>query len=306
MGLDLVPFIDSPFRTKVEWAKYAALPVEERLTHTSILGDKLGMAVKKAWLRDDEKMGGMSSEIKFLEVELTSGERLALVLKYAAGNPRRAALGNAREARFYNELASQLSGAAAKVELPRCFYAYGDMASGAVTMLMEALDDAVPSGVFFGAAQPNNWSVRDRLPELCAGNPGPEESTRDAFGLYARLHAVYWGDASLLDKAWLRGAAWHAGMGKASWAAAQAQAQAAWAAIRPSIESGESPITWSAHLVACLDASFAKADWAAYQAELAARPYTLVHGDAHAHNFLWVHQRTPRARQCLIDFEMAR
>ena len=201
---DLVPFIDSPFRTKVEWAKYAALPVEERLTHASILGDKLGMAVKKAWLRDDEKMGGMSSEIKFLEVELTSGERLALVLKYAAGNPRRAALGNAREARFYNELASQLSGAAAKVELPRCFYAYGDMASGAVTMLMEALDDAVPSGVFFGAAQPNNWSVRDRLPELCAGNPGPEESTRDAFGLYARLHAVYWGDASLLDKAWLR------------------------------------------------------------------------------------------------------
>ena len=97
MGLDLVPFIDSPFRTKVELAKYAALPVEERLTHASILGDKLGMAVKKAWLRDDEKMGGMSSEIKFLEVELTSGERLALVLKYAAGNPRRAALGNARD-----------------------------------------------------------------------------------------------------------------------------------------------------------------------------------------------------------------
>ena len=238
MGLDLVPFIDSPFRTKVEWAKYAALPVDERLTHTSILGDKLGMAVKKAWLRDDEKMGGMSSEIKFLEVELTSGERLALVLKYAAGNPRRAALGNAREARFYNELASQLSG------LPRCFYAHGDMASGAVTMLMEALDDAVPSGVFFGAAQPNNWSVRDRLPQLCAGNPGPEESTRDAFGLYARLHAVYWGDASLLDKAWLRGAAWHAGMGKASWAAAQAQAQDAWAAMRAASRRSHGARTW--------------------------------------------------------------
>jgi hypothetical protein len=56
MALDLVPFIDSPFRTKVEWAKYAALPVEERLTQTSILGDKLGMAVTKAWLRDQEKM----------------------------------------------------------------------------------------------------------------------------------------------------------------------------------------------------------------------------------------------------------
>ena len=49
-----------------------ALPFEERLTQTSILGDKLGMVVAKAWLRDQEKIGGMSSDIKFLDVELTS------------------------------------------------------------------------------------------------------------------------------------------------------------------------------------------------------------------------------------------
>jgi len=160
------------------------------------------------------------------------------------------------------------------------------------------------SGVFFGEAQPNNWSVREKLPELCAGNPGPEQITVDAFTLYARMHAVYWRDTSLCTKHWLRGANWQAGAGEASWSAAQAQAQGAWSSIRPSIESGDSAIRWDKHLVACLDASFSKADWKRYQAELPTRPFALVHGDAHAHNFMWVGQRTAAARQCLIDFEM--
>ena len=37
---------------------------------------------------------------------------------------------------------------------------------------------------------------------------------------------------------------------------------------------------------------------------LTAHPFTLVHGDAHAHNFMWVRQRSAAARQFLIDFEM--
>jgi len=299
-GMEPVAFIDSPFKTKVEWEAYAALPASERVTHVAILSDKLGMDVSSASLRNQSKMGGMSGDIKFIDVVLTSGEALALVLKSAGGSQLRAAVGNAREAFFYNEFAGQLTAA----HVPKCFYAHGNLATGEVVLLMEALEDAVPSGVFFGEAQPNNWAVREKLPELCAGNPGPEQITSDAFTLYARMHAVYWRDASLCAKHWLRGAAWQAGTGEASWMAAQAQAQGAWARIRPSIESGNSAIRWDMHLVACLDASFSKVDWNAYQAELHARPYTLVHGDAHAHNFMWVGQRTPTARQCLIDFEM--
>jgi len=304
MSLKLVPFIQSPFKTKVEWQEYADLPLEARLTHVAILSGTLGMDVVRASMRDQSKMGGMSADIKFLDIELASGEMIALVLKTAGASPLRAAVGNAREALFYSELASELR--ASGVSVPRCYYSHGDLASGETEMLMEEMVDAVPSGTFFGGAQPNNWGVRDRLPQLCAGNPGPEEITADAFKLYAALHAAHWRDASLLCKSsWLRGAAWHAGTGEASWRAAQGQAASAWAAIRPTIESGESPIKWDEHLVACLDASLSKAsDWTAYQAELQTRPFALVHGDAHAHNFLWVKQRTPEARQRLIDFEM--
>ena len=308
--MDLVAFIHSPFKTKVEWEVYAALPAEERLTHVAILSDYIGLDIAKATLRNQSKMGGMSGDIKFIDVVLTTGKPLALVLKTASGSERRAHLGNAREAFFYNEFAAELSAA----NVPKCFYAHGDLATGEVVMLLEALEDAVPSGVFFGAAQPNNWSVRDRLPQLCAGNPGPEQITIDAFALYARMHAIYWRDASLCSRHWLRGSSWQAGTGQVSWEAAQAQARGAWAHIRPSITSGGEPggasggesaaLEWDSHLVACLDASFAKADWAAYHAELAARPFTLVHGDAHAHNFMWTRQRSPDARQVLIDFEM--
>ena len=107
----------------------------------------------------------------------------------------RAALGVAREAFFYNTFAADL----AVANVPKCRYAHGDMANGEVTLLMEALEDALPSGTFFGAAQPNNWGVKARLDELCAGNPGPEEITTGAFKLYAHMHAAYWQDTSLLQ-----------------------------------------------------------------------------------------------------------
>ena len=298
--MSIIPFIHSPFKTKVEWESYAALPMAERITHTAILSDMMGKEVTSASLRDDSKMGGMSGDFKFLNVVLATGESLALVLKTATGSPLRVAMGVAREAFFYNTFSSSLTVA----NVPKCYYAHGDMATGEVTMLLELLENAIPSGTFFGSAQPNNWSVADKLEAMCADNPTPDEITADAFTLYARMHATYWQDGALLSKPWLRASNWYAGSGEAAWRAAQAQAQGAWAKIRAAIAVGESPIRWDNHLVACLDASFARVDWAAYQSDIKARPFTLVHGDAHAHNFMWVNQRTPEARQCLIDFEM--
>lgn len=271
--LDIPPFIHSPFTTKVEWEGFAALPVKEQVMHPAILSKLMGMTVVEASLRDQGKMGGMSGDIKFWDVVLSSGEHLALVLKTAGASPLRSAMGNAREAFFYNELAPAL----ATASIPRCYYARGDMASGEVLLLMEMLGDAVPSGTFFGGAQPNNWSHRAQLDALCAGNPGPSEITSDAFKLYARMHGTYWKDGELLGKAWLRGTAWYAGNDEASWVRAQGQAQRAWAQLRDTITDGSSPIEWDAHLVACLDASFAKVDWRAYQASLAGKPFTLVH-----------------------------
>ena len=126
--------------------------------------------------------------IQFLDVVLAStGESLALVLKTAAGSPLRATLGSAREALFYDAFGSSLEDA----NVPRCFYAHGDMATGDTTLLMQCLENAVPAGTFFGGEQPNNWGVQERLPELCAGNPPPEDVAADGFKLYARMHACY-------------------------------------------------------------------------------------------------------------------
>ena len=126
------------------------------------------------------------------------------------------------------------------------------------------------------------------------------------------MHATYWQDSKPLTVPWLRASNQYAGSDEATLKGGQAQAQNAWADIRSAISAGESPIRWDEHVVACLDASFsAKVDWPAYHklyqthvtTHITRQPFSLVHGDAHAH-FMWVEQRTPAARQCLIDFEI--
>ena len=135
---DVIPFIRSPFKTKVEWEAYATLSPAGRITHAAILSEMMGVEVTSASLRDQSKMGGMSGDIKFLDVLLATGESLALVLKTAKGSPMRVAMGVAREAFFYNTFSSSLKVA----NVPRCFYARGDMATGEVTMLMQRMMSA--------------------------------------------------------------------------------------------------------------------------------------------------------------------
>jgi aminoglycoside phosphotransferase (APT) family kinase protein len=264
------------------------------------LGAKLGQDVAAARLRDQDKMGGMSGEIRYIDAELTSGEKLAMVLKTAGSTPTRKAMGLAREAFFFNELAPRLESAG----VPKSYFATGDMATGEMLLLMECFEGAIPTGVFFGGGNPNNWAVKDQLPELCEGNPTAAAVATENFKLYARLHAEFWKDESLLLKPWLRGTAWMVGEGQQRWEGAQAMASGAWAAIAKEREAGTSRLVWDDHLVKCLDSSFAKVNWESFLKEQSARPYALVHGDAHPHNALWVEQRTEQARLRLIDFEM--
>ena len=178
------------------------------------------------------------------------------------------------------------------------------METGNMLLLLEALPDSVPSGVFFGASNPNNWSVKDSIDELCAGNPSPKEMASTHFQIYAKMHATYWKSDELLVKPWLNGSTWAKGEGEAQWQASQSMSREAWAKCEAAIEAGNPAIQWDPHVVACLKSSFSKVSWEEYQARLATSPFTLVHGDAHAHNALWVDQRTEAARLCLIDFEM--
>ena len=185
------------------------------------------------------------------------------------------------------------------------------METGDMRIILERIDGAVPAGVVFGPGNPNNWSIRDTLGEVaksrCQGIDAVS-ATRQAFDIYAALHARFFEDeASLLGGAassWLRAANWYRGEAKESWEAAQAMASRAWAGVVAQLDAGDGPackIQWDAHVVACLTESFRKMSWEAFQEERKTRPFSLVHGDAHAHNALWCEKEK---RLVLIDFEM--
>ena len=184
--------------------------------------------------------------------------------------------------------------------LPRATWKSGEM-----LCFLENLEGAVPAGVFFGAGNPNNWGVKDKLPEMCAGNPsGPEELSTEAFGLYARLHGNTWRSAGLLEKSWLRGAEWYGGKARDTWEASQRRAAEAWRAEMELLKEGKPSIAWDDHLIACLEASFSKVSWDSFQNELQGdtpQPFSLVHGDAHPHNALLTKEEQ---KILLIDFEM--
>mmetsp|Transcript_43589 Transcript_43589/g.115208 ORF Transcript_43589/g.115208 Transcript_43589/m.115208 type:complete len:616 (+) Transcript_43589:68-1915(+) len=288
-----VSFTDSNCTTKVA---YAALQSTRRRRAAEWLTAHLGRDVTAALPSRHNKLGGMSGSFRFFRVQLgASGEEMSVALKTTAASSlkRSALLGNAREAHFYRTLAPSLGAAG----VPRAHLAMGSMSSGAMLVLMECLEGAVPSGVYFGAGNPNNWGVE--LPPTGAGTPTPEHLSLAAFKLYARLHGTHWRSQALLSMSWLRGSDWAQGDGEQTWRAAMRMASDAWAELSAARRDGTSGVAWDPHVVACLDASFAKAKWDSFLEEQAKRPLSLVHGDCHPHNVLLLGERL-----CLVDFEM--
>ncbi len=290
-------FIASYMPTKIlHAAVHSTIARRPREWLSRVLGQPIASA------DDDEsanKLGGLSGHFRFLIADV-GGEAVTLALKQTApANLERSfALGNAREGLFYRHLAPHLSDAC----VPHAYTAGGNMQSGESLVLMERID-GVPAGLYFGRGNPNNWAVGE-LP--AADGPSAEELSAAAFTLYARMHGAHWRDLeALCAMPWLRGAEWAAGQSEESWQRAMAMAADAWAALTAQRRDGTSKIEWDNHLVACVDASFAKASWAAFLAEQRTRPLTLVHGDAHPHNALFVAGGVDAPlRLRLIDFEM--
>jgi aminoglycoside phosphotransferase (APT) family kinase protein len=278
--------------------------VEQTMVDPQWLAGKINMPVDSVRVSTDKKMGGLSAEIKFLDILLQDGKKLRVVVKAGEATDQRAKLGLAREALFYNELSQQLVDA----KIPLKFFAESTMETGEMFALLEAVEDCVPAGTFFGSGNPNNWGVKHKLDELCAGNPTAVEVTTQAFQLYARLHGRYWKDETLKDKAWLRAVDWMNGQNEVTWREAQSMQSTGWSKIKEQITSGTATIQWDPHLVACLDVTFAKVAaetaFATYVERMSTNPFTLVQGDCHPHNLLWSKQRTEDACLRVIDFEM--
>jgi hypothetical protein len=247
---------------------------------------------------DIEKLN-QTSGIRFARVTFEDGGALSLVFKIAPSSPLSELLGLAREGYFYERWATLPTAAGAACELggvlPRVLHAEGRMETGEKVVVMEDLTaESVQLGCAFPAAgawpgNPNNWGRALRAPPRAVD---AAEATRLAFAAAATLHAPFWGCAALTEHAWLRGAGWLRGEERASWEEAQAHTAAQWALVKARIAGGGGggggayAVRWHPHLVACIDAALAKVSWDAYQAELRARPFTLVHGDFHPANLL--------------------
>ena len=90
------------------------------------LAGKMNMPVASVSISTDKKMGGLSAEIKFLDVVLEDGKTLRVIVKAGNATGQRAKLGLAREALFYNELSQQLVDA----NIPLSYFAEGTMETG--------------------------------------------------------------------------------------------------------------------------------------------------------------------------------
>ena len=265
------------------------------VTNVSWLSERLGRAVASATLDDtDLKKLNTTSYMRWMTVAFEDGTTTSLVLKVCLPAARSQMLGLPREAFFlqhWKELKTA-DGTTNLVEsvLPEVFFAEGSMETGAKTILMQDLSACVQSGYFFGGGNPNNWG-KDLTALQKDFSVSVAEATTLAFSAAAKFHAAYWNSAALRGQPslnWLRQSEWLDGKAQASWHASQETIASAWAKYRPTLET--SGVNWEPLLVACVDASVAKvadgAGWDAFQAELQARPFTLVHGDFHPANFM--------------------
>jgi hypothetical protein len=250
--------------------------------------------------------GGLSGSLLRLRLQYDDAAAVApatLVAKaHAPGREASSlALGLAREALFLaSPLAQRPRSSLPPGALPVVYYARGDLASGRKALLLEdvAAGGGIQAGLFFGGGSPLNWN-RPLAPE--GAGVSAEEVSRLAFRLMARWHAAFWAEEALLAGApWLRGAPWT----QDAFEAAQAHAARAWASADAVIATCVPP-----RARAVVAASLARADWASFQLQQAARAdarcWTLVHGDCHPANFVLRGSRSEHSEHCLavLDFE---
>ena len=270
--------------------------------------------------------GGLAGDVTRVHVIRSQGggSPTSVVVKshavVEAGRVDASALGLAREALFLSSplavrLAAVLAGA-----LPKVFFAAGDMASGLKAIVLEDVAVGVQAGRFFGPGSPLNWGSSPPSSAELDGDaaPSPADVTRAAFLVCARWHRAFAGDRALLsaDTApFLRGAAALGGRAAAAekeWRAAQTQAANSWSNYEASLAGGAIPANLqpTPRLLNLVRASLARAVWpdaaAAAHTRAATGNFTLVHGDMHPANCLWLSSSASEnrgSRLVVLDFE---
>ncbi|KAJ1561778.1 hypothetical protein HK096_003352 [Nowakowskiella sp. JEL0078] len=233
--------------------------------------------------------GGLTSTMVKLIVKFTDKQQ-SFILKFLPfqNTSRSKELGLFREAFFYNHFGEKVTGI-----IPSISFAYGNALTGEKFILMNDLTSYTQSGYYFGACSPHNW--RHDLEALTGTTEGDarriltHKISLNAFEVAAKIHATFWNDKSITSNTWLRGVDWFKGEGEKLWLGHQKTASDSWCVLKSKIKDNTSKVNWNSHLLACMDASFAKVSWADFQKELFSPDYvfTLVHGDYHPANMMW-------------------
>jgi hypothetical protein len=96
---------------------------------------------------------------------------------------------------------------------------------------------------------------------------------------------------------------WQRGEDKEGFEAVHGMGPGVWVGVKAKIDAGESPIKWDANIIACIEASFKKANWEEQEKNIndPEVSFTLIHGDFHAANMVW---DCKQQKLVLLDFEM--
>lgn len=125
-----------------------------------------------------------------------------------------------------------------------------------------------------------------------AAGPGPVAAIKATFEAAAELHAKYWGSESIQTLAWIDS---NRNEQESAWQRTMGWSQSVWASKR----GGVPGLTIDPVTVAVIDASFAKLSWADHQAFKQKSATTLIQGDFHPYNAMWMDGRV-----VLYDWEM--
>jgi len=255
--------------------------------------------------------GGLSGEMRKLKYLLEDGTTLTVVKKttFETTIGRSIALGLAREGLFYDKFAPQILSVCPNI-LPRVYHSSGDMATGQKLILLEDLSElnAVQAGYFFGPGSPHNWG-KDLDQITAPYKSNAVNVTRAAFKIASKIHGMYWKDNTLLtpDNSWLRGSAWMQGTGETPFLEAQKQGSDMWAKTVQAIDDGTTAIKWDPLVLECMNSSFKKVSWSAFQERVRTMQWTLVHSDFHPANCMWVptsSDDTSGGHLVLLDWEV--
>jgi len=261
------------------------------------LSNVLGIEVASAEIVLATGTGGLTAEVKRVRVTSKRGETTSLVLKELEESkyPLSLRLGLWREADFFHRFGKNMGR-----EIPRVVYAYGNSQTGQKAVLMEDVGVGIQTGLFYGPGSPLNWGKDlNKITNSIPNPPTGEDVARETFLMAARLHAKFWQSSELKDEAWLRGGVWE----ESAWRAAQNQSKEAWAKCKSKqICAG---LQWDPELVAIVDAALEQGqDWDRFVREHQTRAFSLVHGDFHPANMMWLKHAEPTRPLVVLDWEL--